>query len=164
MDVNSQNAVPVSAGVFTALHAGLLYDFGVDTVPAFRSVNGHAHISTMQAINAMIENPVSFMRFFGPISLLPSAPLLRWGRPQFIWLLTASVIQIFDCEGVMEAGNIPLEKKFVRIDADKLPEAETDRIRIEFQGRRTPRMRFHTIRTPAAITATTINFIACLST
>jgi hypothetical protein len=41
--------------------------------------------------------------------------------------------------------------------------AEADKIRKEFQGPGMPWMRFHTIRTLAAITATTIVFVVCLS-
>jgi uncharacterized membrane protein len=100
MNVIIENLVLVVGGVLTALHAGLLYDFSVDIVPALRSIKGSAHISMMQAINTKIENPVFFLSFFGPIVLLPLATILHWGKPQFSWLLAASIIQIFGCEGV----------------------------------------------------------------
>jgi uncharacterized membrane protein len=158
-----ENIVLVTGGVLTALHAGLLYDFSVDIVPALRSIKGPAHISMMQAINEKIENPLFFLSFFGPIVLLPLATVLHLGKPQFGWMLAASVIQIFGSEGVTMAGNIPLNNKLAKIDAGKLPEAEADKIRREFQGPGTPWMRFHTIRTLAAIAATTIVFIVCLS-
>jgi uncharacterized membrane protein len=163
MDMTFENIVLVAAGVLTALHAGLLYDFSVDIVPALRSIKGTAHISMMQAINVKIENPVFFLSFFGPIVLLPLAAFLHWGEPQFGWLLAASVIQIFGCEAVTMAGNIPLNNKLAKIDANQLSETEADKIRKEFQGPGTPWMRFHTIRTLAAIVATTIVFVVCLS-
>jgi uncharacterized membrane protein len=163
MDITLANIVLVVGGVLTALHAGLLYDFSVDIVPALRSIKGAAHIAMMQAINTKIENPVFFLSFFGPILLLPLATVLHWGEPQFGWLLAASVIQIFGCEAVTVAGNIPLNNKLAKIEADKLSEAEADKIRTDFQGPGTPWMRFHTLRTLAAITATTIVFVVCLS-
>jgi uncharacterized membrane protein len=163
MNAVFENLVLVAGGVLTALHAGLLYDFSVDIVPALRSLKGSSHISMMQAINAKIENPIFFLSFFGPIVLLPLATFLHWGKPQFSWLLAASVIQIIGSEGVTVAGNIPLNNKLAKIDANKLAEAEADKIRKEFQGPGTPWMRFHTIRTLAAITATTIVFVVCLS-
>jgi uncharacterized membrane protein len=163
MNVIIEYLVLVVGGLLTALHAGLLYDFSVDIVPALRSIKGSAHISMMQAINTKIENPVFFLSFFGPIVLLPLATALHWGKPQFPWLLAASVIQIFGCEGVTVAGNIPLNNKLARIDASNLSEVEADRIRKQFQGPATPWMRFHTIRTLAAIAATTIVFVVCLS-
>lgn len=109
MDITLANIILVVGGVLTALHAGLLYDFSVDIVPALRSIKGTAHITMMQAINVKIENPVFFLSFFGPIVLLPLAAVLHWGEPQFGWLLAASVIQIFGCEAVTVAGNNPVE-------------------------------------------------------
>ena len=61
------------------------------------------------------------------------------------------------------AGNIPLNNQLAQIEADKLSEAEADKIRTDFQGPGTPWMRFQTLRTFAAITATTIVFVVCLS-
>jgi uncharacterized membrane protein len=64
---------------------------------------------------------------------------------------------------VTAVGNIPLNNELNKIDPDKLSEAEADKIRKEFQGPGTPWMRYHLIRTLAAITTTTILFIVCLS-
>lgn len=163
MNATIENTVLVTGGVLTALHAGLLYDFSVDIVPALRSTRGTTHISMMQVINRKIENPMFFLSFFGPIVLLPWAAILHWGKPQFPWLLAASAIQILGCEGVTVAGNIPLNNKLAKIDANKLSEPEADRLRKEFQGPGTPWMQFHAIRTLAAIAATTILFNVCLS-
>lgn len=161
--MNIENTILVTGGVLTALHAGLLYDFSVDIVPALRSTKGTTHISMMQAINRKIENPVFFLSFFGPMVLLPWAAVLHWGKPQFPALLAASVIQLVACEGMTMAGNIPLNNRLATIDPERLSEPEADRIRKEFQGPGTPWMRFHTVRTLAAITATTILFAVCLS-
>jgi uncharacterized membrane protein len=158
-----ENTVLVTGGVLTALHAGLLYDFSVDIVPALRSTKGTTHISMMQEINRKIENPVFFLSFFGPMALLPWAAALHWEKPQFPWLVAASVIQIIGCEGVTMAGNIPLNHRLARIDVSRLSELEADSIRNEFQGPGAPWMRFHNIRTLAAIAATTILFAVCLS-
>ena len=163
MEISLTNIVLVVGGVLTALQAGLMYDFNVDTVPALRSINGKAHIAMMQAINEKIENPVFFLSFFGPVLLLPLAAFLHRGEPQFGWLVAAAVLFIAGNVGVTVAGNIPLNNKLAKIDANQLSEAEADRIRKEFQGPGTPWMRFHTVRTLAAITATTIIFVVCLS-
>ena len=163
MDTALENVVLVVAGVLTGLHAGLLYDFSVDIVPALRSIKGTAHISMIQAINVKIQNPVFFLSFFGPIVLLPLAAVLHWGQPQFAWLVAASIIQIVGCEGVTIAGNIPLNNELARVDPDRLSEVEADRIRTEFQGPGAPWIRFHALRTLAGIAATTILFVVCLS-
>jgi uncharacterized membrane protein len=91
------------------------------------------------------------------------AAVQHWGEPQFGWLVAASVIQIFGCEAVTVAGNIPLNNQLAKMDVTQLSEAEADKIRTAFQGPGTPWMRYHTIRTLAAIVATTILFWVCLS-
>ena len=158
-----ENIVLVAGGVLTALHAGLLYDFSVDIVPALRSIKGTTHISMMQAINVKIENPIFFLSFFGPIVLLPLAAFLLREEPQFAWLLAASIIQIVGSAGVTVAGNIPLNNKLAKINSNQLSEAEADRIRTEFQGPGTPWMRLHTVRTLSSIAATTLLFLVSLS-
>jgi uncharacterized membrane protein len=161
--MNVENTILVTGGVLTALHAGLLYDFSVDIIPALRSTKGTTHISMMQAINRKIENPVFFLSFFGPMVLLPWATVLHWGKPQFPALLAASIIQIVACEGVTMTRHIPLNHQLAKIDVNWLSEPEADRIRKEFQGPGTQWMRFHTVRTLAAITATVVLFGVCLS-
>ena len=163
MEISLTNIVLVVGGVLTALHAGLLYDFSVDTVPALRSIKGTTHISMMQAINVKIENPIFFLSFFGPIVLLPLAAFLLREEPQFAWLLAASIIQIVGSAGVTVAGNIPLNNKLAKINSNQLSEAEADRIRNEFQGPGTPWMRLHTVRTLSSIAATTLLFLVSLS-
>jgi uncharacterized membrane protein len=54
--------------------------------------------------------------------------------------------------------NIPLNNQLAKIDVNRLSEPEADRIRKEFQGPGAPWMRFHTVRTLAAITAAAILF------
>ena len=163
MEISLTNIVLVVGGVLTALHAGLLYDFSVDIVPALRSIKGTTHISMMQAINVKIENPIFFLSFFGPIVLLPLAAFLLREEPQFAWLLAASIIQIVGSAGVTVAGNIPLNNKLAKINSNQLSEAEADRIRTEFQGPGTPWMRLHTVRTLSSIAATTLLFLVSLS-
>ena len=163
MEISLTNIVLVVGGVLTALHAGLLYDFSVDIVPALRSIKGTTHISMMQAINVKIENPIFFLSFFGPIVLLPLAAFLLREEPQFAWLLAASIIQIVGSAGVTVAGNIPLNNKLAKINSNQLSEAEADRIRKEFQGPGTPWMRLHTVRTLSSIAATTLLFLVSLS-
>ena len=163
MILTVENFILIVGGVLTSLHARLLYDFSVDVVPALRSIKGSSHIEMMQAINVKIENPVFFLSFFGPILLLPIATYLHWNEPQFSWLLAASIIQIFGCNAVTAAGNIPLNNKLAEVDTGNLSEAEADKIRTQFQGSGAKWMRFHTVRTISAIIATTLLFIICLS-
>jgi len=163
IEITLANIVLVVGGVLTALQAGLMYDFNVDTVPALRSINGKAHIAMMQAINVKIENPVFFLSFFGSVLLLPLAAFLYREEPQFGLLVAAAVLQIAGGFGVTVAGNIPLNRKFAKIDPDQLSDSEADRQRKEFQGPGSRWMRLHTIRTLSSIAAITILFVVALS-
>lgn len=163
MEISLTNIVLVVGGVLTALQAGLMYDFNVDTVPALRSINGKAHITMMQAINKKIENPGFFLSFFGSVLLLPVAAFLYRGEPQFGWLVAAAVLQIAGSFFVTVGGNIPLTKQFAKINPEQLSDSEADQHRKEFQGPGTRWMRLHTVRTLSSIAATTILFLVALS-
>lgn len=158
-----ENFVLVVGGTLTGLLAGLLYTFTVAIVPALRSIKGTHHIATMQALNAKIENPVFFLSFFGPTILLPLAAYLHRGGAQFPWLLAAAILHIVGANGITIARNIPLNRELAQHDVDQLSETEADRIRQGFQGSGTAWMRWHHVRTLAAVVATALVFVACLS-
>ena len=158
-----EDLVLIVGGTLTGLLAGVFYAFNVAFVPALRSVKGTRHIAVMQAVNVKIENPVFFLSFFGPTFLLPLAAFLYRGMPQFGLLIAASILHIVGSNGVTIAGDIPLNNKLNKIDVEQLSEAEADQIRTDFQRPGSPWMNYHNIRTLAAIGATVLVFIACLS-
>jgi uncharacterized membrane protein len=160
--MNLENIVLVVAGTGTGLMAGLYYTFDVAIVPALRSIQGAQHIAAMQSINRKILNPVFFLSFFGPALLLPLAALLYWGKPPFGFLVAAAVLYIVGSIGVTAAGNIPLNDKLDKFDANQLSGAEADQIRTDFQRPGSPWMRFHTVRTLTVTAAAALVFIACL--
>lgn len=155
-----ENAVLVAGGVLAGLHAGLLYDFSVDVVPAMRKLKPKAHIEMFQAIDKTITNALFFPSFFGPIILLPLAAFLLRDTPQFGWLLAASAIQIVFCNGATVVGNLPLNAELAKVDTSKISEAEAEKIRREFQGPGSKWMRFHTVRTLAGTTAMALVLVA----
>lgn len=158
-----ENMVLVIGGTLTGLLAGLLYAFSVAIVPALRDLKAREHLAAMQFINIRIKNPVFFLSFLGPSLLLPLAAFLHRGAAPFPWLVGAAVLHILGSNGVTIAGNIPLNDNLDKIDVGTLSDAEAERIREAFQGRGTPWMRLHMIRTLAATLATALVFIACLS-
>jgi uncharacterized membrane protein len=157
------NLILIAGGTLTGLLAGVFYTFNVAVVPALRAVKGTRHIATMQAINDKIKNPVFFLSFFGPTILLPLAAYLHRGGAQFPLLVAAALLHIIGANGVTIVGNIPLNERLDKVDVEQLSEAEADHIRTEFQGRGSPWMRFHNIRTLTSIAATALVLIACLS-
>ena len=160
--MNFEDIVLVVGGTLTGLLAGVFYAFNVAIVPALRSLKGTQHIAVMQAINVKIENPVFFLSFFGPTFLLPLAAFLHRSSPQFGMLVAASALHILGSNGVTLAGDIPLNNKLAKVDANQLSEGEADQIRKEFQRPGSAWMNYHNIRTLAAIAATTLVFLVCL--
>lgn len=158
-----ENVVLVVGGTLSGLLAGVFYAFNVAVVPALRHIKGTQHIAAMQSINRKIKNPVFFLSFLGPGVLLPLAAYLHRGTNQFPLLVVASVLHIVGAIGVTGAGNIPLNEQLDRVDTDQISEAEADQIRAKFQGRGSPWMRFHAVRTLATTLATTLILIVSLT-
>lgn len=158
-----ENLVLVAGGVLSGLLAGLLYAFHVAFIPALRSLTGAQHIAAMQAINEKIKNPVFFLSFFGPTFLLPLAAYLHRSAPAFPLLVAAAALHIVGANGVTIAGNLPLNARLDEHHADQLAESEAEQIRRTFQGPGALWIRLHAVRTVAAIAATTLVFVVCLS-
>jgi len=158
-----EDIILVIGGILTGLCAGLLYAFSVAIVPALRHLTGKEHIAAMQSINVNILNPTFFLSFFGPAVLLPLAAFLYRGRSPFGLLVAAAILYIVGTIGVTGVGNIPLNDMLAKWDVSKLSEVDADQIRIAFQGPGSPWMQWHTIRTFAAIAATALVFLTCLS-
>ena len=109
-----------------------------------------------------IKNPVFFLSFFGPTILLPLAAYLHRAESSFPLLVAASLLHILGSNGVTAAGNIPLNEKLDTVDTNQISEADAEPIRQQFQGPGSPWMRWHAVRTWAAIVATALVFIVCL--
>lgn len=142
--------------VLTGLHAGLLYDFAIDTVPSMKKLDAKEHIRMFQAIDKTITNALFFPSFVGPILLLPAATYMFRNEPAFPWLIAASLIQIILCNGVTISQHLPLNAELAKVKTTSLSDAEAEKIRQDFQGNGSKWNRFHTVRTLAGITAFSI--------
>jgi uncharacterized membrane protein len=158
-----ENIILMVGGTLTGLLAGVFYAFSVAFVPSLRKLNAKQHIETMQVVNQKIKNPVFFLSFFGPTILLPLAAFLYRDGSEFPLLAAAAILHIVGSNGVTAFGNIPLNEQLDKVDISQISEAEAERIRQEFQGPGTAWMRLHMVRTLAAVAATALIFIVCLS-
>jgi uncharacterized membrane protein len=157
------NLVLVVVGTLSGLLAGVFYIFSIALVPAFRITSPQAHITTMQAINRKILNPLFMLSFLGPTALLPLAAIQHWGAPQFPLLVAAALLHIIGANGVTVVGNVPLNDRLDKVNVAQLGEAEAERVRQAFQGEGSAWMRFHHIRTLASIAAAALVLMVCLS-
>lgn len=157
------NFVLIISGTLTGLIAGILYAFSVSVIPALRSINAKEHIAAMQAINIKIINPAFMLSFLGPSVLLPLAAYLHRGGAQFPLLIAAAALHIIGVNGVTIVGNVPLNNGLEKVNLAVLSETEAEQTRQAYQGLGASWMRMHNLRTLAAMAATTLVFIACLS-
>jgi uncharacterized membrane protein len=157
-----ENIILVLAGTLTALVTGLYFGYSVSVNGDLHRLNDSEYVKAMQSINAVIQNPLFFLSFFGPLILLPLAAFLqRDANPiQFALLLASSALYIAGSFGLTMVGNVPLNQRLAKFDASKASGNEFAQARAGFEK---PWNRLHTIRTIASIAATVLIFVACFS-
>ena len=156
-----ENIILVLAGTLTALVTGLFYGYSVSVNGGLHRLNDSEYIKAMQSINAVIQNPLFFVSFIGPVILLPLAAFLQRdsNSMQFALLLASSVIYIAGSFGLTMVGNVPLNVRLAKFDANKGSGNEIVQARAEFEK---PWNRLHAIRKIASIAATVLIFVAIL--
>jgi uncharacterized membrane protein len=151
----------VLAGTLTALITGLYFGYSVSVNGGLHRLNDSEYVKAMQSINAVIQNPLFFVSFFGPIILLPLAAFLQRdaNSMQFALLLASSALYIAGSFALTIVGNVPLNQRLAKFDASKASDNEIAQARAGFEK---PWNRLHAIRTIASIAATVLIFVACL--
>jgi uncharacterized membrane protein len=146
----------ITTGVLTTLLTGTFFGYAVSVNGALHTLRDDEYVRAMQAINTVIQNPLFFLSFMGPVILLPVSTFLAYGdnSMQFWLLLLATIIYIVGTFGVTVVGNVPLNEQLAKADPATAREART-----RFEK---PWNRLHTIRTVAGIITTTLFFIACI--
>ena len=157
-----ENIILVLAGTLTALVTGLFYGYSVSVNGGLHRLNDSEYVKAMQSINVVIQNPLFFVSFIGPVILLPLAAFLqRDANPmQFALLLASSVIYIAGSFGLTMVGNVPLNERLAKFNASKSSGNEIAQARAGFEK---PWNRLHAIRTIASIAASVLIFVAILS-
>jgi uncharacterized membrane protein len=157
-----ENIILVLAGSLTALVTGLFYGYSVSVNGGLHRLNDSEYIKAMQSINAVIQNPIFFVSFIGPIILLPLAAFLHRdaNSMQFALLLASSTLYIAGSFGLTIVGNVPLNERLAKFNASKSSGNEIAQARAGFER---PWNRLHAIRTIASIAATVLIFVAILS-
>lgn len=151
----TESILLIVTGVLTTLLAGTFFGYAISVNGALHVLRDEEYVRAMQSINKVIQNPLFFLSFMGPVILLPVSTFLTYGNPTQFWLLLlASIIYIVGTFGVTIAGNVPLNEQLAKSDPANAREA---RMRFEH-----PWNRLHSMRTIAGIIVTILIFIACL--
>lgn len=103
--------VAVIAAVACGLMAGLLFAFSNFVMRALLQQPAESGMRTMQALNALIQNPVFFVLFFGATLatlFLAAASLLHLSQSGSTLLLIGSLLYLMGTFVVTVAFNVPL--------------------------------------------------------
>lgn len=144
-------------GTLTTLLSGVFFGYAVSVNGALGKLRDEEYVRAMQSINVVIQNPLFFLTFMGPVVLLPFATFLAYDNAsmQFWLLFFATIIYIVGTFGITIAGNVPLNDQLAKADISAAHEA-----RNRFEK---PWNRLHTIRTVAGVIVTILLFAACLN-
>ncbi|MEV6424129.1 anthrone oxygenase family protein [Streptomyces sp. NPDC051662] len=147
-------------GLLTALTAGIFFAYSVSVNGGLHRLKDGEYIRAMQSINVVIQNPLFFLAFMGPVVLLPLVAFMHGvGSNQFLDLIAASVIYIIGSFGLTAFGNVPLNDKLAKVDSERMSDAELAKARAAFEK---PWNVLHEIRTIASVIALALVFSACL--
>ena len=145
-----------ATGTLTALLAGVFFGFSVAVNGGLHRLRDVEYVRAMQSINRVIQNPLFFLSFMGPVVLLPIVTFMTTGMA-FTLLAVASALYVFIVFGLTVAGNVPLNNTLDRVQTTDERTAAAARTAYE-----QPWNRLHNIRTVAAIAVTVLIFVAYL--
>jgi uncharacterized membrane protein len=150
------------ATLTAALMAGLFYAYSCSVSPGLARVPDAAFLSSFQAINRAIQNPVFFAAFFGILVLTPWAAYLQFGRPvpsSFILIVSAFAVYVIGVFGVTAFGNIPLNNALDGFNITNASAGELAAQRARFEARWNY---LNTVRTIASTLTALLMIIACI--
>ncbi len=144
------------------LMAGLFFGWAVSVNLGLARVSDRTYVSTMQAINRAIVNPLFIAVFMGTAVVLVAAAVVHAVDGQgkrATWLFVAAGTYIFGVLGVTIGGNIPLNDQ---LEAFDLEGSGDDAISEQRHGYESPWVRWHTARTAASVLALALAALAAL--
>lgn len=142
--------VSLLAVTATGLAAGFFYTYAISVTRGLSIVPDVVYVSTMQSINATVQNPLFAVTFFGSSVFLGLASvaqsLARRPRSAALFLLAATVFA-GGVVGVTFLGNIPLNQHLARV---KLDDPQLAAVRTAYESRWNG---FNGVRSYAALAA-----------
>ena len=149
------------ATLTTGLIAGLFYAYAVSVNLGLADQPDASYVSTMNAINERIQNPVFFLSFIGAVLFLLAALAAHAPRPRSgrFWLVAlACTLYIGGGFLLTVFVNVPLNEELARVAADASP-SELARARAGYEG---PWDFWNNVRTVFSTLAFLVLIGACL--
>jgi len=159
-----KNVFLTLAAITTGLIAGLLFDYQVSIIPAFKTLSDANYIAAMQNIIIVIpQDPFFDLCFLGAAIFLPVAAFLDRKTPgslRFPLLIAATVLYIVGPLGVTLFANVPLNDALSAFSLHSSTPQQAALARAAFEA---PWNTWNMIRTLAGCVALVLVIIACLS-
>lgn len=142
--------------ILVGLTAGMLLAYSISVMPALAKLPDNEFLRAMQWINKVIQNPIFFLCFLGPIVSLPYVTFqsIRTNTAAGPWIFSATLIYILGVFGITALFNVPLNRQIENISLAQTGMEEIRSIREQFEG---PWNKWHRTRTMFSLLA-----FACL--
>lgn len=144
---NKTNLIQSSSIFLTGLLAGVFFTWTNAIAPGIGALNDLAYLSSFQAMNRSILNPLFYIVFMGPFFLMGLSFYLIEEKQAKNKMLLAFVIYFFGVFVVTLLGNIPLNEMLDVVNLAITNEIELSRLRASFEK---PWNQLHLVRTVAS--------------
>lgn len=136
------------ASIFLAgVLAGVFFTWTNAITPGIGNLDDLSYLSSFQAMNRKILNPLFYVTFIGPLFLMP----ISWYLHKLSWvkkrIVVAFIIYFFGVFIITMIGNIPLNEMLDGVILSELGDTQLAQIRLSFEY---PWNQFHLIRAIAS--------------
>jgi uncharacterized membrane protein len=143
--------------------AGLFFAWSFSVMPGLAILADRDFVTSMQAMNIAIQNPLFLTIFMGTGVLLPVSAYLHFHQPVSMrcWLLmSAAAVYLIGVIAVTFIGNIPLNNALGAVNLSAASQQEITNARLIFER---PWNILNAIRTLCSSLALICTILACIS-
>ncbi len=139
--------------MLTGLLAGLFFGFQCSIINGLGALGNKEYLLSFQSINRVIQNPVFFISFMGPVIVLPVTCYINYKtgtNDLFPFLLASTLIYLIAVFGITITCNVPLNEILDKFNIQSATDAQLQDMRTQFEAGWN---KWHLVRTIASILA-----------
>ena len=139
--------------LLTGLLAGLFFGFQCSIINGLGALGNKEYLLSFQSINKVIQNPVFFLSFMGPVILLPVICYINYkigSNDLFPYLLSSTIIYLIAVFGITITCNVPLNELLDGFNIQSASDSQLQDMRLKFAA---DWNKWHLVRTIASITS-----------
>lgn len=162
MELSLKISILILSILFTGLTAGLCFTWSNAITPGIGSLDNLTFLTSFQAMNRSIINPIFIIVFFGPLFLLfLNAFLFKNASPTLFYLFLLVAILFFVGVGLVTLfKNVPLNELLNKTVLEQASQLELRDLRETFENSWN---RWHMLRTIASSTSFILLLIGALA-